>query len=346
MFLLTEPRLLAGRELASFVVELDVADPHRVRPGPEQHVEVTLRQYVLDDERQCRIRECRERGAPSATLEHWIARRIERAVSPPGSAARGLARPCDETTLNRPHELAPTGLLERRARVFVGGDAATLVSGFPERDEASTVAGGQARDNIDEVVEVAEDLRVDAAAELIGGNVGHLRHRTGGASLAAVNPQWTLRRAPTVAARTFLLAILVVGFAGCSASSSPPEATPTDFAGVSLLLQRGGLTIVDVVSGDAGCPNADLAKTAISFTASGLDQPSPTKVFLYRFNDRASFQRRSADVASCAASYAPDPSRFESADVSPYVVAGQGPWGERFRAAIRDALTVAAGNGG
>ena len=106
------------------------------------------------------------------------------------------------------------------------------------------------------------------------------------------------------------------------------------------------MTVVDVVSGDAGCPNSDLSKAAIAFTASGLDEPNPVRVYLYRFNDRDAFQRRSGDVAGCAASYVQDPSAFESVDISPYVMAGQGPWGARFRTAIRDALTTAAGDGG
>ena len=161
-----------------------------------------------------------------------------------------------------------------------------------------------------------------------------------------MNPLRTPSRRRAPVDRIVLIAIVAAVLAGCSASSSPPAATPTDFAGVSLLLQRSGMTIVDVVSGDAGCPDSDLAKTAISFTASGLDQPRPTKVYLYRFNDREAFQRRSGDVAACAASYVSDPARFESVDVSPYVIAGEGPWGDRFRAAVRDALTAAAGNGG
>jgi hypothetical protein len=42
-----------------------------------------------------------------------------------------------------------------------------------------------------------------------------------------------------------------------------------------------------------------------------------------------------------------DPATFEAIDAySPYVVAGQGPWGARFRAALREALRIAAGTGG
>jgi hypothetical protein len=148
------------------------------------------------------------------------------------------------------------------------------------------------------------------------------------------------------AASLVLFALLVALVAGCSATTSPPPPTPTDFAGISMALQQRGLTILNVVSGDAGCANANLAKAAISFTASGLDEPTATKIYLYRFNDHDAFERRSGDVGGCAASYAHDPSSYESIDVSPYVVAGAGPWPDRFRTAIRDALTEAAGNGG
>ena len=51
-------------------------------------------------------------------------------------------------------------------------------------------------------------------------------------------------------------------------------------------------------------------------------------------------------MAACARSYVTDPAGLESIDVSPYVLAGQGPWGPDLRAALRAGLTVAAGNGG
>ena len=40
-----------------------------------------------------------------------------------------------------------------------------------------------------------------------------------------------------------------------------------------------------------------------------------------------------------------DPDTYESAEQSPYVVAGQGPWGPQFKAKLREILAVTAGNG-
>ena len=79
---------------------------------------------------------------------------------------------------------------------------------------------------------------------------------------------------------------------------------------------------------------------------SGLDQATPVTAYLYVFGDQAAFERRAGDVAACARSYVTDPAGLESFDVSPYVIAGQGPWAAGLRAALRDGLTVAAGNGG
>jgi hypothetical protein len=141
-----------------------------------------------------------------------------------------------------------------------------------------------------------------------------------------------------------LLAIVVAG--ACSASSVKPLATPADFGGLSQLLQTGGLTIVDVVSGDAGCPGSDLSKTAISFRAGGLDQTTLVQVYLYVFHDHATFVRRSTDVGGCAASYITDRSTYESLAISPYVLSGQGPWAPAFSQHLRDGLTKASGNGG
>ena len=101
------------------------------------------------------------------------------------------------------------------------------------------------------------------------------------------------------------------------------------------------------MSGDAGCPDPDLAKAAISFRMSGLDQATPVTAYLYVFGSQAAFERRAADVAACARSYVTDPSGLESFDVSPYVARRARDHGRpALRAALRDGLTVAAGNGG
>lgn len=112
------------------------------------------------------------------------------------------------------------------------------------------------------------------------------------------------------------------------------------------MLRVNGLSIVDAVSGDAGCPDTNLAHAAIHFRASGLDQATPVSIYLYIFSGRTAFENRAGDVARCSQSYVTDPQALESIDVSPYVLVGQGPWAPGFRTQLRAGLTVAAGNGG
>ena len=138
-------------------------------------------------------------------------------------------------------------------------------------------------------------------------------------------------------------ALLVVG---CSyVETGPPVATPADFPGVAIEFQKRGLHVDDPVSGDAGCTDSVLTPTAISFTVSGMDQPTPVKVYLYVFRDRATYERLRSTVDGCARSYVTDPQTYEAVEQSPFVLAGQGPWGTNFEAALRDGITIAAGSG-
>jgi hypothetical protein len=128
-------------------------------------------------------------------------------------------------------------------------------------------------------------------------------------------------------------------------STSPPAPTPADFGGIASELAKGGVTVNDVVSGDAGCDDRELIPTAIAVDAAGLDQSTPVRIYLYIFGNRASFEKLRANIDTCARSFVTDPETFESVEQSPYVVAGQGPWAPRFEAAIRHGLEVAAGTG-
>ena len=99
------------------------------------------------------------------------------------------------------------------------------------------------------------------------------------------------------------------------------------------------------MSGDAGCEDADLRKTAIRFEARGLDQADPVRLYLYIFRNREAFERNRATVPGCAAAFVTDPDTFEQVEQSPYVVASQGPWAPGFEAALRATLEAAAGTG-
>jgi hypothetical protein len=144
----------------------------------------------------------------------------------------------------------------------------------------------------------------------------------------------------------FTAVLLVTLVAACGRiSTAEPAPTPADFEGIASQLTKRGMAVGDVVSGDAGCTDSTLVQTAIGFTASGLDQTEPVRIYLYIFRNREAFERLRATVDECARAFVTDPETFETVEQSPFVVAGQGPWGSRFEAALREALTVAAGTG-
>lgn len=147
--------------------------------------------------------------------------------------------------------------------------------------------------------------------------------------------------------RVLALVAVVATLAGCgSLGGSPPVPNPEPFPGISAQLGRFGVDVLSWTSGDPGCDDPTLAPTAIRFDAQGLDQSEPVLVRIYIFRNRDAWERRSSDVDACAAEWAEDPTTFELISMSPYVVAGQGPWPSEFEAAVREALTNAAGDGG
>ncbi len=140
--------------------------------------------------------------------------------------------------------------------------------------------------------------------------------------------------------------LLAIAMAGCSEfTPSTPMPTPTDFQGIVEEMAASGVGVIDVVSGDAGCDDQRLARTAISFEASGLDQPTRVRIHLYAFRDTAVYEELRPGVDACARAYVSDASTFNAVDASPYVLAGQGPWGPAFKDALREALTRAARGG-
>ncbi len=146
---------------------------------------------------------------------------------------------------------------------------------------------------------------------------------------------------------TILACVLALAAAGCAGIlESPPVPDPEAFPGISGQLGRFGVDVLTWTSGDAGCDDPTLRPTAIRFDASGLDQAEPVTLRIYIFRNREAWERRLADVDTCAADWAEDPATFELIQVSPYVLTGQGPWAPEFEAAIRKALNEAAGSGG
>jgi hypothetical protein len=147
--------------------------------------------------------------------------------------------------------------------------------------------------------------------------------------------------------RSLGLGLVALAVAACSfVETTPPSPTPADFPDTAIELTQRGIAIDHVVSGDAGCDDRVLAPTAIAFDASGLDQSTKVRIYLYVFRNRATFERLRATVDDCARSFVTDPETYESIEQSPFVLVGQGPWGAQFEAALRAGLEVAAGTGG
>ena len=155
------------------------------------------------------------------------------------------------------------------------------------------------------------------------------------------------RPSPVAGRRGLALLLLPLVLAACGTiSNSPPPATPTNFPGITGRLAAAKISVSDYVSGDAGCSDPDLVPAAISFHAQGLDQAAPVKLYLYVFADRAAYDRHLEQVGACAQAWVTDPQTYEQIEQSPFVVAGQGPWGGQFEAALRAVMLQAAGTGG
>jgi hypothetical protein len=150
---------------------------------------------------------------------------------------------------------------------------------------------------------------------------------------------------PRPAGLVLAIAVATLIAACGTVSRSAPAPTPGDFQGIAGDVVQRGIQISHIVSGDAGCPDQDLGKTAIGFDAVGLDQATPVRVHVYIFRNRATYERLRATVDGCARAYVTDAANYESVEASPYVVAGQGPWGPAFRTNLRAAIEEAAGTG-
>jgi hypothetical protein len=140
--------------------------------------------------------------------------------------------------------------------------------------------------------------------------------------------------------------VLVIALAGCAAfTPQTPKPTATTFNGIVEELALVGVGVANVVSGDPGCDDQRLARTAISFDASGLDQAEPTRVHLYAFKNAAVYDELRPTIDLCARAYVTDPADYGTVDATPYVFAGPGPWAPRFEDALRTALERAAVGG-
>ncbi len=139
---------------------------------------------------------------------------------------------------------------------------------------------------------------------------------------------------------------VVLALAGCDAfTPRSPQPTPTDFAGIVQEFEAVGIGVEHATSGDAGCNDQRLARTAIGFDAKGLDQATIVRVYLYAFRDQPTYDSLRPLVDACARTYITDPATYLTTEATPYVLAGRGPWAPAFAAALAAALRKAAVGG-
>lgn len=149
-------------------------------------------------------------------------------------------------------------------------------------------------------------------------------------------------RLPSVLAAVLAAGLAVLLSACAGTSGGAPTTSPSDFGSFAATLSARGVSLTNVVAGDAGCTDPTLASTAISFRVSGLDQPTPVAARVFLFGSGASYDRLRQSVDACAGWFVSDPSAYVSIDASPYVLVGQGPWGPQLQAALKAALEGAA----
>lgn len=141
--------------------------------------------------------------------------------------------------------------------------------------------------------------------------------------------------------------VAVLGVTGCAAlTATAPAPTPADFPGLAGILAQNGIIVTNYVSGDDGCGDPSLTPTAIRFDMTGFEVTERITARIYIFRNRDAYERRRADVDTCALAWAGDPTIIEAVDASPFVIVGSGPWPPEFMRALRQGLVEAAGTGG
>src|SRR5258705_13711284 len=92
-----------------------------------------------------------------------------------------------------------------------------------------------------------------------------------------------LRHVRRVGALALVVATLL---AGCGLiSNTLPAATAGPFPTIAGQLSLHGIQVTGIVSGDAGCADANLAKTAIGFEAVGPAPGTPVRPPVSNFNN-------------------------------------------------------------
>jgi len=155
------------------------------------------------------------------------------------------------------------------------------------------------------------------------------------------------RRGASLVRLLALVALSAQALAACGGERPGP--TPADRQGILEELARRGGTVSEIVSGDPGCADPELAGNAIRFSLTVPGASGSADVYLFTFKNRPFFERGAAAVDACQRAYETDAARtggpVERIDVSPYRAFGE-DWSPGLRIFLEATMRAVAGDGG
>lgn len=122
-----------------------------------------------------------------------------------------------------------------------------------------------------------------------------------------------------------------------------------DLSGLVQEMVKRGIAVLSATSGEAGCDDPDLVANAVHFRVLPPGEARPRDVFLFTFGNHAAWAAGGPAVTACRTAWSARVATGEEGvwelDVSPFRLFGAG-WSPTLRELLRQAVTVAAGNGG
>jgi cytochrome c556 len=153
------------------------------------------------------------------------------------------------------------------------------------------------------------------------------------------------RRGASLVRLLALVALLALAACG----GERPGPTPADRQGIFEELARRGGTVSEIVAGDPGCRDPDLAGNAVRFSLTVPDTSKAAHVYLFTFKNRPFFERAKPAVDACQGAFEARSARtggpVERIDVSPYRAFGDG-WSPGLRIFLEATMRAVAGDGG
>lgn len=141
--------------------------------------------------------------------------------------------------------------------------------------------------------------------------------------------------------RLLAISCLAILAAACGANARP-SASVGDLTAVEQELARRGVSVVNGVTGDAGCAGSDLHSNAVRLDVRLGDEPLRS-IHLFRWRRPAQFEDAADEFEACADVFAAAGGAVPTIlEVPPWRAFGAG-WSDTLRTTVEDALRGAGG---